>query len=571
MRFCAAAPARLLLTWMKLLAKFLLAICLAANSVGQTSPPEKASPRAVIDGLVIKDPDSQPVKKAIIELIAENQREGGNYTATTGADGQFRIENILPGRYHLFAERTGLLDSGRHHSQRGRILTLAAGQEVKDLQIRLQAAAVIRGRVTDEDGEPMANAEVSVLRRTFVSGHSHWEQAGAERTNDLGEYRIANQSAGNVYVSVNPPPDFKSLIEASGAASNSSRAVEKAATSYQTTFYPGTTDRSQAAAVELHAGDDYPINFSLVPSPALSIRGSVANLPAHATATIMLQSRDFNVVMNGAEMRKDGSFVIRDVSPGNYTISATVDGSPVPMMARQPLQLGSSNVDGLRLTPQPGAIVRGWLRFESNGTQNPPKISLVALRSLDDDVDDSIVPGGGSPTLANVAANGSLQWKDVPPGNYFVQLEGEDQDEWYIKSALVGGRDVNESGLSVNGGTVMVDLVASADGGNASGLVLDDKGQPVANAVVVAVPEVRLRGQPDHFKKTVSDQSGHFRLRGIRPGNYTIFAWESVEGDAFYNPEFLKTFEGRGKALRINEREQQSVQLSVISDPEDRP
>ena len=40
----------------------------------------------------------------------------------------------------------------------------------------------------------------------------------------------------------------------------------------------------------------------------------------------MLQSRDFNVVMNGADVRKDGSFVIRDISPGNYTISATVDG-----------------------------------------------------------------------------------------------------------------------------------------------------------------------------------------------------------------------------------------------------
>jgi len=33
----------------------------------------------------------------------------------------------------------------------------------------------------------MPEAQVAVLRQTFVSGRSRWEQAGAERTNDLGE------------------------------------------------------------------------------------------------------------------------------------------------------------------------------------------------------------------------------------------------------------------------------------------------------------------------------------------------------------------------------------------------
>src|SRR5215472_228522 len=194
-----------------LLIALMTSLASAQNSAAKSS--------ATIEGIVTKDPDRQPVKKALIELIAENQAEAGNYTAVTGPDGAFRIENILPGRYHLFAERTGLLDSDRHHATRTdrRILTLAAGQEVKDLHIRLQAAAIVHGRVTDEDGDPLPNAEVTVMRPTFTSGHTHWEQAGAERTNDLGEYRIANLSAGNVYVSVSPPPDFKSLIESGGA------------------------------------------------------------------------------------------------------------------------------------------------------------------------------------------------------------------------------------------------------------------------------------------------------------------------------------------------------------------
>jgi hypothetical protein len=103
---------------------------------------------------------------------------------------------------------------------------------------------------------------------------------------------------------VSPPPDFKSLIEAAGVDGvadshnswsqnpSSQNSAGTAATSYQTTYYPGTTDRSQAAPLQLHAGDEFPVNFSLTPSPSLSIRGAVVNLPPKSSAAIMLQSRD---------------------------------------------------------------------------------------------------------------------------------------------------------------------------------------------------------------------------------------------------------------------------------------
>ncbi len=153
----------------------------------------------MIEGVVTKEPGGEPVKKALIELIAENQAEGGNYTALTGPEGAFHIESILPGRYHLFAERTGFLEVDKHRARPdGRVLTLAAGQELKEVRIRLQAAAVVRGRVTDEDGDPMPNAQVAVMRQTFVSGRGRWEQAGAERTNDLGEYRVAGLPGGEL-------------------------------------------------------------------------------------------------------------------------------------------------------------------------------------------------------------------------------------------------------------------------------------------------------------------------------------------------------------------------------------
>jgi protocatechuate 3,4-dioxygenase beta subunit len=553
-------------------------ILLVGGTLAQNpSAATPSSKRAAIEGTVTRDPDSEPVKKALIELIAENQAEGGNYTATTGSDGIFRIDNILPGRYHLFAERSGFIETDKSHGRSdGRVLTLTTGQLLKDLHIRLQAAAVVRGRVTDEDGDPLPNAEVSVLRQSFVSGRNHWEQAGAERTNDLGEYRIANLPPGNVYVSVVPPPDFKNLIEQRGVSGGDSHSVEgeKPATSYQTTYYPGTTDRSQAASIQLHAGDDFPLDFAMIPTPSLSIRGAVVNLPPRTSASIMLQSRDFGLVLNGAEMHKDGSFVIRDVSPGNYTILATVDGAVVPMTARQALQV-ASNVDGLRLAPQPGATVRGRLRLEGGGepgTFDPDRIFL-ALQTMEGEQEGALTIGENFSNLTHVAADGTFQWVDVPAGNYYLQMAGDNgaSEAWYLKSALAGGRDINDSGISINGGLLALDLVASANGGVVEGAVIDHKGEPMPNAVVVAVPEARMRSRVDRYRKTVSDQSGHFSLRGLRPGQYTLLAWESIEGGAYYNSEFLKAYEGWGTILRVGEGDRKTLQVEAITATEQQP
>ena len=564
-------PAGLL--WLVVAAAAVLSVKSLPASAAQTSTP----PRATIAGLVAKEPGSEPVKKALIELIAESQSDGGNYTALSGVDGGFRIENIVPGRYHLFVERGGFQEVDKHQRRsEGRVLTLAAGQELKDLVIRLQAAAVVEGRITDEDGDPMAEAQVAVLRQTFVSGRSHWEQVGAERTNDLGDYRIAGLAAGNYFISVTPPPDFRSLIETTGNAAsprNAAGSEKPAPAAYQATYYPGTRDRGQAEPIQLHAGDDFPANFSLTPSPTLIIRGSVVNLPPGTTAAIMLQSKDFSLVLNGAEMHKDGSFEIRDVSPGAYTIFATVDNSAVPMLARQALQITSANVDGLQLAPQAGGSIRGRLRMEAGSVARPdPRQMFLLLRSADGDDEalGGVTIGDSSPTLAHVNADGSFEWKNVSAGHYCVQLsDASELPHWFLKSVAAGGRDAADSGFSVSGGTVTVDVLASANGARVEGIATNQKDEPVAGAVVVAVPEARLRTHPDRYRKASADQSGRFTLRGLPPGDYTVFAWESVDGEAYDNPEFLAGYEGRGKALHVSEGDHASLQLKTIPAAED--
>lgn len=551
---------------------------LALSSSAQVSMTGKTPASATIEGIVIKDPGSEPVKKAIIELIAEDQRQGGNYTAVTAADGSFRIDTVKPGRYHLFAERTGYIESTNHGVRsHGRVLSLTDGQELKDIQIRFAAAAIVSGRVTDEDGEPLENAEVSVLQRIYSSGRNRLQQVGSERTNDLGEYRIPGLPAGNYYLSVNPPPDFKSLLESDNSPSAGKNPPanngEKPSTSYQTTYYPGTPDRSQAEPIQLHPGDEFPANFSLTPSPMLTIRGSVTNLPPNSSATIMLQSNDFNVVFNGGEVHRDGTFVIHHVSPGAYTIVASVENAPAPMVARQPLQMSSNNVDGLRLVPQTGATIRGQLHLEgkTNGNYLNSRLMSLTLHSADaadDAVIDFGIASGFSPT-AQIAIDGSFQWRNVPPGKYSLHLgfDANDTSGWFLKSVVAGRQTTDLSAISVDGGMMVLDVVASANGGVVEGVVANAQGEPVADAVVLAAPEAR--SHTDRFVKTVSDQRGRFSLQGIAPGQYSLFAWGNVDGDAYFDPNFLEEYEQQAIPLRIVEGDRKSVQLQLIPTTED--
>ncbi len=353
-------------------------------------------------------------------------------------------------------------------------------------------------------------------------------------------------------------------------------ASEKVATAYQTTYYPGTRDRSQAASIQLHGGDDFPVNFSLMPSPSLTIRGSVVNLPAGSTATVMLQSKDFGLVLNGAEMRKDGSFEIRDVAPGAYTILATVDNAAATMMARQSLHITSANVEGLRLAPQTGGSIRGHLRMEAGSAARPdPSQMFLLLRSADGDGEDDALGAftmrEDFSALAHVNADGSFEWKGVPAGHYSVQIsDASATPDWFLKS-VASGRDAADSGFGVGGGTTTLDLVASANGAVAEGIATNQKNEPVADAVVVAVPEARFRTPPDRYRKTVTDQSGRFTLRGMPPGDYKLFAWESVDGEPYYDAQVLKSYEGQGKALSLGEGERKSLQLRAIPAIDDQP
>jgi protocatechuate 3,4-dioxygenase beta subunit len=546
---------------------------LRTTSFGQASEDETKPQTATLSGTIIKDPGGEPVKKVVVELIADEHDRGGNYTGVSGVDGAFRIVGIRPGQYRLFVEKSGYLEMEKNRPrQDGRLLALVAGQDMKGMVVHLQAAAIVHGRVTDEDGDPMAGAQVSVLHQTYQMGRRRWEVAGAETTNDLGEYRLGGIVPGSYCVSVSPPPSFRAMIEASGAGTH--RSSDKPQLSYRTTYYPAALDPDQASPVQFHAGDEFPIDFSLVPQPSFALRGSVIGIPPNSQVVVMLQSRDMGQVFNGTETHKDGSFEIQDVAPGDYLLMASVAGGSDHLMARQRVHVVASAVEGLRVSLQSGSIVRGHVSLESA----PGKSALASQFSVllvagdgDGDATGVVTIGTGFSPVAQVQADGSFEWKDVAPGHYYPQLisgPGAGAD-WFLRGASSFGRDISESGFTVSGSTLVMDLVASARGATATGLTKDHEGKPVANATVVAVPAARYRKRLDRYATASSDQAGHFTLQGLRPGDYTLLAWDSLDGEQYLDPDFLKRSEGQGTALKAIENERKIVELEVIPATQD--
>lgn len=513
---------------------------------------------ASIAGIVVRDQGGEPVKKANVQVINEDH-EGSNYTAITDGEGRFQLESVEAGRYRIFVERTGFIeiDQHRRHSD-GTEITLQPGQRLKDLVLRVLPAAVITGRVLDEDGEPMPNVEVSLLAYSYASCRRRLDTVRSERTNDLGEYRLGGLFAGKYFVAASPAPDYSSTM-----VKEEPQTAGKTQTSYVTTYYPGVTDRTQAAPIQLQPGDEVPINLSLPQIPTFRVRGTVANLPAgHGSvpkAMVMLRPKTFDMVFNAAEVDKDGNFEIRGVAPGSYTawlMTAGGEATGTP----QPLEVTSSNVDNLRLVPMPSSHIPGQLRVE--GSRNVDLSAFtVFLRALDSEAylgaigsDEGKVKRDGSFTI------------NPPPGNYEVALSAQSNEyaNYFVKSVAVAGHEVPDAIARVTGGVMSIDVLASANSARVEGTVTDKDNLPARNATVVAVPSSSRRKEFDQYQTVLADQNGHFHMQGLRPGDYTLLAWEEIESGAWCDPDFVQAYEGSGQPVHLSEGSRQSVSIKQI-------
>jgi len=337
-------------------------------------------------------------------------------------------------------------------------------------------------------------------------------------------------------------------------------------------------DKGQSVPLEVHPGDETPVNFGILASPAYRVAGTVVGVPNGAPLTeIMLSSKDRRSVQN-QQLGEGGRFEFQNVLPGSYTAALLVvtgfsEGQPAMKMMRvvEPIELNTANVDGLQLQPNPGGTVRGRFRMDTGQRFDWTQLNVVLLPA--DENDFGVEVGGtfGGPAMSGVNKDGSFELKNVTGGSYqlLVGAQSNNLRDYITKSVNLDGRDVADSGFIVSAGTSL-DVVMSANGATIEGTVVDSKGKPAACAAVLDVPSAEHRKRTDLYQQDTTDELGHFSLRGLNPGKYTVLAFDEPQPD-MREPEFLKAYEGRGEHVQLDEGARTSIVVKRIATDSEEP
>jgi hypothetical protein len=566
---------------------FALALLFLSACLGSAQDSTSAAKSSSIAGAVVQEPGSQPLKKVLVQIVAEDQKQGGNYTVSTDADGRFSVENVAPGRYRFFVERTGFTGVDQRGLQSDtNIFTVPAGQSVTNLLFRMSPTAVITGRVTDEDGDPMSG--VNVIAQKKKAGKATRESVATGTTNDLGEFRLAGLFSGQYWILAIPPPDPRDYEhrEKSPTAGSDGAAENNNDTRYLTTYYPGTSDSLQAAPVALKAGDEMPVNLTLTPVRTYCVRGVVSGANSQSSTVMLFSKGGYSYRASASEIGSDGQFEVRGIAPGSYVAVASSGSEGRLLTTRQDVTVVAADVEGVKLIPEPSFMISGRLRVEGERGV-PANLAQYAVNLRGAEVPDD--PGlfmtqdffGAN---ASVDRLGNFNWKDVNPGNYIVQLLGRDaQSGFYLRSVTLAGRDVT-TGFTASGPATL-EVVVSTKAGTIEGMVAEKEAgdsastgstssassntasssndHPAANAIVVAVPEEKYRKLPYRFASGSTDQFGHFLLRGLAPGSYMLYAWRDVEDDVWRDADFLKSQEANGTSVKVEEGSTQRIDLKL--------
>jgi uncharacterized surface anchored protein len=476
-------------------------------------------------------------------------------TIETDEQGRFSFGGLDAGKYRLSAERQGYLRQSygeRKYSGGGTPVLVAEGQKVKDILFRLNPQAVITGKVLDEDGEPLANVQVRAMRYAYMGGKRQWMQVGNANTSDIGEYRLPDLQPGRYLVSTNPRNLGRNMV----FQANEPLAPTPDMT-YAATYYPSTTDATTAMPIDVGAGGEIRgIDVRLIKTRVWRVRGRVNGPTAErGRGAIQVALSPAEGPGNNQQMSMarppDGQFEIRNVPSGSYILHAQSQAGGQTFAAVMPVQVTGSHVEGLTLNLASGGDLQGTVKLVDSTTPIELKSLSVMLRPV------GLGGFGGTPQRGRVTEDLKFAIKGVPPVKFAVNVSGI-PNTCYLKSVQFNGRDVTPDGLDMSAGGP-IEVVISAAAAQVDAVVMDKDGKAAINAVVAIVPK---DGRSPMVQ--MADENGILSVKGLKPGDYKLLAWEDVEQGAPSDPDFLKQFETKMKSIKLESAGHEAVQLTAI-------
>ena len=496
---------------------------------------------------------------------------GTQASVLTDRAGRFEFMNLPRGRYTVWVQRFnffGPLRNGVPASTTSATISVESSGPIPPVDLFLTPGLAITGRVLDPRGQPPPAPawSITAYRATYNEGKLFWSPVLSRPIDDRGEYRLSPLPPGDYYAGLTPPPSAL-------APAGQDPPVR--------TFFPGVTEPTQATKLILKGSDVANVDFSIrtAPSALFKISGVAVN-PAAVPNAAGVVDRSFNSFLlmpvdahlidsftpsqfaNTAPPagRIAGEFEIRNVRPGNYEIYP-LPASAGFLLGRAFVDLRSTDAIGIRLTANPIVTLQGKVIVTEQSPQRPVRLDVaqVTLKPL-----NSRPVRGSAPLMVPVSPGGDFAVAGPAGASATLQVSGL-PDTSFISDIRIGSKSVFSNGFELSSPSEPIQVVIDATtGATVETIVRTGEGRPGSRANVVLVPAEDWRTNPMTYKTGTTDNEGRVTLRGVTPGSYTAFAWESIPETAWLNAEFLSKYQEQGTPVTIAPRAQVPLQLKWI-------
>jgi protocatechuate 3,4-dioxygenase beta subunit len=446
--------------------------------------------------------------------------------AMTDADGRFRFEALPVGKYHIAPSTPALVVTEGDASKE---LTIAEAATIEDINFSLSRGAVITGKVTDSDGNPIIAEEISLklVDNAKAGPPSPRLQSRMFYTDDRGIYRIFGLAPGRYVVSAGATRDPMTNL----LAKRPKRAQ---------TFYPGVTDEPKAKPVEVIAGAEasgIDIKLGIV-EKGFTVSGRVLTAEtgapiANAMIAYSPKTRDSNKDQEPGDAsfsmpggisttNAKGEFRLDSISPGSYKIEVQSMGAftGASEFYADPvnIEVQSTNVDKLDIKVHLGASISGAVVIENADApatfDGPTPFMLMAVP------DARTTPGQSG--MARVAADGTFRIGGLKAGKIDIRSIPYGVQRFSVVRIEHNGAQQSD-GITVqqNEQITGVRVVVAQTNCVIVGHVAIQGGtlSPDSEISVWARP---LKGTSDSYRSFAVDPKGNFVIENLAPGDYEV-------------------------------------------------
>jgi hypothetical protein len=264
----------------------------------------------------------------------------------------------------------------------------------------------------------------------------------------------------------------------------------------------------------------------------------------------------------------DGQFAFGHVVPGRYQIRARgqTDAGGAALFGVFTIEVNGRDIEGIRITLRPGAVVEGTLTVESRRGTKPPALPTIRVRAPFTDGNSF-----GDSLTGTVQRDGTFALRGIMRGAHQFVLDGL-QPPWVLKSIAYQGADITDLQLDVSEKQQFrgVRVTITDTGSDLSGVVMNQYSLPVANTGVLVFSRIPLFWTRTNRRMRIAytDQDGRFSVAGLPAGEYVAIASATVDETDLGRPDRLRAWQDRGTAFRLDANDARAtVTLQVVALP----